>query len=364
MRETEVSSVSAVGTQVTKRALGESYIAATGLLLGLVLVGQLAVEGRGALLWLVAGIVPVAVLVASVRWFDHLEFSGEQVWTVAVHSALALGAGSIFVVLLDTVSGVFAFTERETFLLVTTLGTVTVGGALVGVVRELQSSNRQLTLRNQVLHRVLRHNLRNDMSVVLCLLDEIAREADTEQRERLEAASRRIESLVDLTDTVRQVNVTVTAGGPPSEPVDLAELVDRRVERLEAEHPVAIETDLPDAALVRANGEFGLVLDKLVQSAVTDGTRADLGVSLRTEGRTVALRVADRNRSIPDADVSAVTNGAETPLEHGLGVELWLVYWLVEANDGDIAVETVDGTRQVEIRLDRAVDGFLPSRLA
>ncbi len=351
----------AFGTQVTKRTLGESYVAATGLLLGLVLVGQLIVEGQEALLWVVAGLAPAGALVWSVRWFDRLEFDEDQIWTVAVYSALALGAGTVFVVVVDTVVGVFTFSQRETFLLVTSLGTVTVAGALVGVVEGLRSTNRQLTLRNQVLHRVLRHNLRNDMSVLLCLLEDLADEADADDRKRLERASQRIESLVELTDKVRKVNVTITETSPPSDPVDLAGLVDRRVSRLEGEYPVDIETDLPDVALARANGEVGLVLDNIVQSAVTNGEHAEFGVSLRTERGTVALCVEDRDWSLPDADLAAVTNGSETALEHGLGVELWLVYWLVDANGGRIDIETVDGVRQIDIRLDRATDGLLRS---
>ncbi len=351
--------------EVTKRALGESYIAATGLLLGLVLVGRLVLDGPAAMLWGTAGAVPVVALVASVYWFHRIGFGDEQVWTVAVYSAVALGFGSVFVVVLETVPEV-AFSSAETFLLVTGLGTLTVAGGLAGVVRELRRTNHRLTLRNQVLHRVLRHNLRNDMSVVLCLLDELEASADAspDQRERLGRARDRIESLVDLTDKVRKVSATVDGNGAPPGPVDLTALVDRRVERLRAEYPVAIETALPDNAVARIDGEFELVLDNIIQSAAENADSPELCVSLETDATTVALRVEDRDWALPEADLSAVTNGAETALEHGLGLELWLVYWLVDSNGGDITVETVDGVRRVDIHLDRAAGGWLPRKLA
>jgi signal transduction histidine kinase len=350
---------------VTKRVLGESYIAATGLLLGLVLVGRLLVDGPAAMMWGTAGAVPVVVLVASIYWFDRIGFGDDQVWTVAVYSAVSLGFGSVFVVVLETVPEV-AFSSGETFLLVTGLGMLTVAGGLAGVVRELRRTNRRLTLRNQVLHRVLRHNLRNDMSVVLCLLDELEAEADADpaQRERVGRARDRIESLVDLTDKVRKVSATVDETGAPPEPVDISALVDRRVERLRAEYPIDVETDLPDSTMARINGEFELVLDNIIQSAAENADSPELCVSLDTDATTVALRVEDRDWALPDADLSAVTNGAETALEHGLGLELWLVYWLVDSNGGDIEVATADGARRVDIHLDRAAGGWLPRKLA
>jgi len=333
------------------------------MLLGLVMAGKLLLEGPDAMVWAVAGLVPVAVLVASIHWLDRVELGDEQVWTVAVYSAVALGIGSVFVVVVETVVGEFSIRTADTFLLVTGLGTVTVAGAISGVARELQRSNRRLCLRNQVLHRVLRHNLRNDMSVVLCLLDQLEAECGTDGDEEIERARQRIESFLDLTDKVRQVNVTVSERGPPPEPVDVADLVERRVGRLEAQYDLDIDTELPETALARANGEFGLVLDNVVQSAVSNGSDPDIGVRLGIDGPGVTLRIEDRDWSIPDADISAVTNGAETALEHGLGIELWLVYWLVDANGGHISVETHNDTRCVDIRLDRPANGWLQSMI-
>jgi len=321
------------------------------------------IDGPVGLLWVIAGTVPVLVLVLSVHWFGRIGFGGEQVWTVAVYSAAALGIGSVGVAVSSATASA-GFLGAETVLLVTGLGTLTVAGGLVGVVHELRRSNRQLLLRNQVLHRVLRHNLRNDMSVVLCLLDELEAEVEADQRERVDRTRERIESLVELTDKVRQVSAAIDGQGSTREPVDLAKLVEGHAARLGEEYPVDIETDLPDSARVHANGEFELVLDNIVESAIEGEERPDLGVALATDGTTASLRIEDRDWALPDADLAAVTNGAETALEHGLGVELWLVYWLVDANGGDISVESADGTRTVTICLDRAADGWLPARLA
>jgi two-component system OmpR family sensor kinase len=344
---------------VTKHALGESYITATGLLLGLVLLGHLSRVGSTGLLWAGAALLPIVVLLASAYWIDRLGLGGEEVWRVANYSAAALGVAAVGATLLSAVQSPVP-SVMDTALLVTILAAATTTGVLVGVVRELQQSNRRLGLRNAVLHRVLRHNLRNDMTVVLCLLDDLEAEADDGQRETVDHIRRKVETLVDLTDKVRQVNLTVDGRGEPTDTVDLAALIECRVERLAAEFPsVSIDTELPGRALARTNGEFELVLDNVVQSAVRRGDDPELRVVLTTDGGTVTLRIEDHSGAIPEADISAVASGAETELEHGLGMELWLVYWLVDASGGDIGVETEDGVNCIDIELERAADSRL-----
>lgn len=348
---------------VTKGALGESYIVGTGFVLGLVLVWQLSLGGLDSLVLAALGFLPVVVLVASVRWVGRLGLESDQVWTVAEFSAVALGTAVASLFVLDVLAPA-AFSSADTFLLASTLATITATGTLVGIVLELRRTNRRLGVRNTVLHRVLRHNVRNDMTVLLCLLDELEVTADARQRETLDRARGKIYELVDMTDKVRQVNVTVNERATGRGPVDLAALVEHRVERLRESYPgVDIETDLPETAPARVSDQFGLVLDNVVQSAAGRSGDAELRVVVATEARTVELRIEDRTESIPEPDLAALVSRTETDLEHGFGVELWLVYWLVDASDGEIAVDTDDGVRRVEIRVDRATEGLLPATL-
>lgn len=348
---------------VTKRALGESYITGTGIVLGLVLLGHLLVGRSDAILQVAAAAVPVFALTVSAHGLRKLEFRGEQIWRVAEYSAVALGVAVLVSILVNVVQAV-SFSRADTAVLVPLLASVSVAGAFVGVVHELRRSNRQYSLRNAVLHRVLRHNLRNDMTVVLCLLDELEAETDPEQQETVAQIRRKVENLVDLTDKARQVNITVSEPGPPSKPIDIVTLIDRRISRLTAEYPsVDIETDLPERAFARTSGEFGLVLDNVIQSASRRTEDVELTVALSTNGKTVELRIEDHDSAIPDPDLAAIASGSETDLEHGFGMELWLVYWLVEANGGHIEVETATEPRSLTIFLDRATSDLLASHL-
>jgi hypothetical protein len=345
---------------VSKRNLGEGYIVATGVVLGVVLVVQIGAGGPAGLFWVLASGVSVGILVGAAYWLQQLDLSSDQVWLVSNCSALGLGVGTTALVVVEIVTPAPTVIAADVIVLGATLGAAAAFGALGGVVAVLHRTNRNLQRQNGVLHRILRHNLRNDMSVVLCLLDDIEANTDGETRDTARQAQNKIQSFVRLTDRVRQANVGLTDPAETRAFRDVTTIVESRVDQLRAEHPdLSVELDLSEQALASVGETFCLVVDNLVESALSDGTTAPhLRLCVETDRDTVRLLVEDTHQTIPVADLTAVAAGSETALEHGLGVELWLVDWLVDANDGEVEFEACEGGHQVTIELDRARSGW------
>ncbi|WP_340102105.1 sensor histidine kinase [Salinibaculum salinum] len=345
---------------VSKRSLGEGYIVATGAVLGVVLVAQMGIAGPAGLFWVLASGVSVSVLVGAAYWLQRLDLSSDQVWLVSNCSALGLGIGTTGLVIAEIATPTATVVTVDVAVLGATLGAAAVLGSLGGVVVILHRSNRDLQRQNAVLHRILRHNLRNDMSVVLCLLDDIEASTDGEPSQTARQAQKKVQSFVRLTDRVRQANVGLTDPAETQECKDITTLVESRVDQLRQENPeLTIRLDLPEHAVASVSGTFGLVVDNLVESALSDRTTApQLRLCVETDRDTVRLLVEDTNQTIPAADLTAVAAGSETALEHGFGVELWLVEWLVEANDGEVTFDMSENKHQVTIELDRVRSGW------
>ena len=68
------------------------------------------------------------------------------------------------------------------------------------------------------------------------------------------------------------------------------------------------------------------------------------------EDEQVRVRVADDGPGLPEMEQRVLTGRRETPLQHGQGLGLWLVYWVVREAGGDLSVTVADGTA-VELRL-------------
>lgn len=341
---------------VSKQSLGEGYIVATGVVLAAVLAGQLLANGLAGLFWVLVSCPSILVLMGAIYWLHRLDLDGEQIWLVANCSALSLGVGTVALFGVELATTATLGEQMGTAVLGTALAGATVTGALVGVVVSLDESNRKLRRQNAVLHRVLRHNLRNDMSVVLCMLDDIERSADAETAAKARQAREKIRSVVRLTDSVRQANVSLADPSAGQQVRNLSDIVETRVERFEpTDEELSVETDLPQQALVSVSDEFGLVVDNIFECALAgDSPSPRLLIRIEHERETVKLVCEDTRQTISPVDISAVSAGAETALEHALGVELWLVEWLVDASGGTMTVETGGECHRVNIELDQA----------
>ncbi|PSQ38209.1 hypothetical protein BRD13_07215 [Halobacteriales archaeon SW_5_70_135] len=199
--------------------------------------------------------------------------------------------------------------------------------------------------RLQVLNRVLRHNLRNDINVVRGFAEQIARQELGSMSET--AAARRIvdraDSLIGVAEKARTVERLLDAGATVERgPVALAELVEERTREAaaEADRDVRLVVDTPETCRIRSNGAVvGMVCRELFDNAVrhSDRERPTVRVSL-TVDESVRLRVADDGPGIPDEDREAVLSGDETQLAHGSRLGLWTVRWGVRYLGGELDI--------------------------
>jgi len=234
----------------------------------------------------------------------------------------------------------------------------------VCVVRDVTERHQRQQLID-VLDRVLRHNLRNGMNVVLGEAEAIGRSADGDVARAAERIRERARNLLDISDTARAVREVVASDGEPNA-MDLRAVARRECRLLDDTDPdVAIDVGarpVPVACtgLRHAVGELvENVLEHACEGAdgtdgTTDGAVARVSVA-RTDddGTTMGLlRVADDGPGLPTIERLTLEEGRETPLRHGQGLGLWLVNWVVTRAGGDLTVGEPDGGGTVvEIRL-------------
>ena len=229
-------------------------------------------------------------------------------------------------------------------------------------VTERERRRQQLT----VLNRILRHNLRNDAGVAQGY-GELLRDrlSEPELRRMADAIARRASALAALGEKAGTVDRLSTDADPI--PVSVADEAAAVVTAARERRPdAAVEIDVDPAV---ADGDpvhlrptaLRAILENVVENALDhhDGAgveRADGGAWVRVDAsRTadaVTLAVADDGPGIPEHEVAAVEAGAETSLEHGSGIGLWIVEWAATALGADVEYERRDpkGTR-VTVRI-------------
>lgn len=212
-----------------------------------------------------------------------------------------------------------------------------------------------------VLNRVLRHNLRNAMTVVLSSTDRIAAATDDEAlADDAARIRRRAESLLGLADHARALESTLEDHADADAVRPVADVVDDVVTVHAEEFPtasVSAETDGLDGAAVDHGDLLVVALNELVRNGIIhdDGDPAVTLTATATDDE-VTVTVADDGPGLPPVERRILTDSfVETPIQHGSGLGLWLVTWLLSRIDGTLDVSVGDGTR-VTVTVPRAGD--------
>lgn len=193
----------------------------------------------------------------------------------------------------------------------------------------------------EVLNRVLRHNLRNDMGVVHGYAELLAEEVEDDGHHRMaDAIERRSGALLALGEKARTVETLLA--GEEATPLALGALVERVVADCREEFPdadVALTVrDDPTAPFPETT--VAAAVENLIENALRhhDGAgveRPDGGpwarVTVAREGGEAVVRVADDGPGIPEGELDAIEAGRETALQHGSGLGLWIVHWAAAA---------------------------------
>jgi signal transduction histidine kinase len=232
---------------------------------------------------------------------------------------------------------------------------------LQGALARLDRQNARL----QVLYRVFRHDLRNDLNVIQGYAEHLqAAVGSAATRESFNGIFRTVQKIERYTEQVHRIRQI--DGDERS--FELAETI----QRVSDAHPlvtsdVELSVRVPHDVSIVSDRLFELALSELLTNAIkhNDAERPRVRVTVRpTEGasETVEVRVADDGPGIPETEREALHSGSEDQLRHLSGLGLWFVTWTAEYSGGDLRIEDNEwGGSTVVYRAPRSARPVLPS---
>lgn len=221
----------------------------------------------------------------------------------------------------------------------------------VGTLRNVtERKGRQQQL--QLVDRVLRHNVRNDMNVIRGRADIIYKNASGENAEYAKQIIDTSDKLIDTAETERKMGKLFTDSTNPIS-LDVAPLLEQVTKNIRAEFPDAIVTlECPDGITIQAKSQFRQAVEEILTNAIIHNPEdaPEVDITVVKNGETVQLRIADTGPRIPKMERDVLLGNKErTPLHHGSGLGLWFVQFLTSRSGGTIRFERNSPTGNIVI---------------
>jgi PAS domain S-box-containing protein len=211
-----------------------------------------------------------------------------------------------------------------------------IGQAIIVDVTDQKERDRQL----QVLEQWLRHNIRNEVTVIHGMAEQIERGAVDD----VTTAARRIqEHAGKLVDQANHERAVITLLSDPPDPVrtDLSEAVERSVASVRRDNPDAdVELALAGDLIATTIPEIEDAVTELVTNAIRHSDEDSPWVRVETtrDDDHAVVRVADTGPGIPESERNHLLVDRDiSPLDHGRGLGLVFVYWVVRLSGGDVS---------------------------
>lgn len=213
--------------------------------------------------------------------------------------------------------------------------------------------------RLDVFNRILRHNLRNKMSVVDGFATKIKTESPDESIQQWaqkintnSAALQTIATKARTFDSIRQ-------NGTDLEYIPLNTFITEIETTFSTNYKTAtIETTIDDSITVYADAELlSLAVENIIENAIEHNPADAQHVTITatdhtTNGRpTTTLTIKDNGPGINDTDIEAIRSNTENSLIHGSSIGLWIVKWSINAIGGTLSFTVTDTGTDVTIEL-------------
>lgn len=223
--------------------------------------------------------------------------------------------------------------------------------------REVAATNRRyrtVARQAELLHRILRHDLRNVCNIIagnVALLHEGTGDAEA----ALETIRKQNERLIELSRKSLYIREFLDVEGSAIDAIDLAETVRTQAALARGNHPDATVTvEAPDAVSVSAHYRIEEAIGELVENAIVHNPTAEPDVHVRVtrEDGTATVAVLDDGTGLPAVERRVLDKQRESPTEHSAGLGLWLVRLATDYSDGSLTVSDLErGGTEVRLSL-------------
>lgn len=210
-------------------------------------------------------------------------------------------------------------------------------------VTDIERRNRHL----QVIDNILRHNIRNKLTVIKGRGTQIQRDTGGELTDAAASIVEAADDLLTTSEKSRQITQVFSTDTNIIQ-INLSEPIEHIINDVKTRWPeVEFSVTTPDEIVVTAIPEISDAIKELVENAAKHNNKETLQVELRVtvDDEVAEIQISDNGHGMTTFDQEVLESGtAVGELSHGSGLGLWLVYWTVQRSNGTINLADQDSS--------------------
>jgi K+-sensing histidine kinase KdpD len=191
------------------------------------------------------------------------------------------------------------------------------------------------------------------MNVISGFSGELVKRLDGENAGLAERINETSDRLMSLPESARKLDKNLDLN-PQLEPMNIVPVVERAADQINERYADAdITVTLPDELVVLSTPSLETAVWELLDNAAKHaGDNPEISIEATTTADHVEIRITDDGPGLPASERSVLTTGKETPLIHGQGLGLWLVYWIIQSLNGEFTLADHSIGTCIELQLD------------
>lgn len=206
----------------------------------------------------------------------------------------------------------------------------------IGFWRDITPRKRRERLM-QVFDRVLRHDIRNDMNVIMGNAELIAEQTDDTTTELANTIIETGSSLTSLSKKAREIREHINRSSQVAQR-HIGDDIQAAIETLEAEYR-DVEFVMADSteseAEVLVTEQFGTALVELGRMAASYRQTVTYKIEC-TDDNHLRIEIPGATAGLSDKACSAIIEGRESQLNHANELDVWLASWIVTESGGQV----------------------------
>lgn len=211
----------------------------------------------------------------------------------------------------------------------------------------LVDRRQELALLDQVLARILRHNLRNDLTAIQGFATNIADHASGDVAAQAERILDKCDDLARTATHAREMR-EIVRNRDERATVSLGQAAEHAAAVIGERYPdVEISLAIRSRAEVTCHPAITTAIEHLLENGITHNDTTDgieVAVAVYEGEGDVIVEVVDNGPGIPPGELEVFDRHGESALDHGSGAGLWIVDRVAEYSGGATEFESANGT--------------------